>query len=130
MAAISENNLVASHIAIGEDGQARIAGTGYKVRLMAGWHRYRGATAEQMQQGHPDLTMAQVYSVLAYYYDHKEEMDADMDRREAEMERMRQEAGESPFVKRMKAAGLLPHQYTLTDEQVYEELAEEQAKQP
>ena len=124
----TRNQVVASHIVIGPDGQARIAGTGYKVRLMAGWHRYRGETPEQMQQGHPDLTMAQVYSVLAYYYEHKEEMDADMDRREQEVERMRAEAGEPPFVARMKAAGLLPQKHTLTDEQLLaEEEAEEQA---
>ena len=81
--------VVMSHIVIGPDGQARIACTGYKVRLMAGWHRFRGETPEQMQMGHPDLTMAQVYSVLAYYYDHKEEMDAEMDQRNAMAEKMR-----------------------------------------
>ena len=123
-----QEQVVPSHIVIGPDGQARVAGTGYKVRLMAGWHRYRGETPEQIQQGHPDLTMGQVYSVLAYYYDHKEEMDAEMDRKEAEAECMRAEAGESPVVKRLKEAGLLPIKHHLTDEQLYAELAEAKAR--
>ncbi len=134
MAAVLESNqqeqVVASHIVIGPDGQARVAGTGYKVRIMAGWHRYHGYTPEQIQSdGHPELTLAQVYSVFAYYYDHKAEMDAEMDRDEAEVERMRAEAGEPPFVARMKAAGLLPIKHTLTDEQLMaEEEAEKQAR--
>jgi uncharacterized protein (DUF433 family) len=121
--------VVPSYIVIGEDGQARVAGTGYKVRIMAGWHRFRGDGPEEMQQGHPDLSMAQVYSVLAYYYDHKEELDADMDRREQEMERMRAEAGEPPFVARMKAEGLLPHKHPPMEDQLQvEEKAERQAQ--
>jgi uncharacterized protein (DUF433 family) len=122
MAAIAEREIVKSHIAIGEDGIARVAGTGYKVRLLAGEHRYRGYDAHQIQKAHPDLTLGQVHSVLAYYYDHKAEMDADMDRLEQMAERMRQEAGESPFVKRMKESGLLPHKNVLTDEELYAEI--------
>jgi uncharacterized protein (DUF433 family) len=125
---MQQEQSVPSHIVIGPDGQARVAGTGYKVRLMAGWHRFRGETADQMREGHPDLTMAQVYSVLAYYYDHKDEMDAEMDRKSAEAERMRLEAGESPVAKRLREAGLLTTKDTLTDEQLrIEKEAEAQA---
>ncbi len=122
MAAITEPQIVQSHIVIGADGQARVAGTGYKVRLLAGEHRHRGYTAEQIQKAHPDMTLAQAHSVLAYYYDHKAEMDADMDQREADAERMRREAGEPPFVARLKATGLLPHKQITTDEELYAEI--------
>lgn len=31
--------------------------------------------AEEIQRQHPHLTLGQIYSCLAYYYDHQEEMD-------------------------------------------------------
>lgn len=114
-----------SHIIIDDNGTAYVAGTGYKVRLLAGEHRYRGADAEQIQKAHPDLTLAQAHSILAYYYDHKAEMDADMDRREEMVRKMRSEAGEPPFVTRMKAAGILPLRRVTTDEELYAEIETE-----
>jgi len=45
---------------------------------------------------------------LAYYYDHKVEIDATIERQFQEVERMRAEAGESPVVKRLRAEGKLP----------------------
>jgi len=119
MGAVLEKQILPSHLAIGEDGIVRVAGTGLKVRLLAGHHRYHGYTAEQLTQAHVDLTLGQAHSVLAYYYDHKAEMDADMDRRNEMAERMRAEAEETPFVTRMKAAGILPHQETPAWEQAF-----------
>lgn len=113
---------VDSHIIIDENGTAYVSGTGYKVRILAGEHRYHGANAEQIRKAHPEMTLAQAHSVLAYYYDHKAEMDADMDRREEMVAKMRAEAGEPPFVARMKAAGLLPLKRVTTDEELYAEI--------
>ena len=52
--------------------------------------------------------MGQIHSALAYYWDHKEELDTDIARRSAFAERMRREAPPSPFVERLRAQGLLP----------------------
>jgi hypothetical protein len=51
--------------------------------------------------------MSQIYSALAYYWDNKEELDADIKRRGEYAEKLRKEAGESPFVARLRAQGLL-----------------------
>ena len=112
MGAVLEKQILPSHLAIGEDGIVRVAGTGLKVRLLAGHHRYHGYTAEQLTQAHVDLTLAQAHSVLAHYYDHKAEMDADMDRRNEMAERMRAEAGEPPFLARWRAEGRWPRPET------------------
>jgi len=40
---------------------------------------------------------------LAYYWDRKEELDADMERRFQYVEKLRREAGESPLVKKLRA---------------------------
>lgn len=49
--------------------------------------------------------MSQIHSALAYYWDHKAELDADRGQRFQYAEKLRQEAGESPFVTRIKAEG-------------------------
>jgi hypothetical protein len=51
--------------------------------------------------------MSQIYSALAYYWEHKEEIDADMQRRFVYAERLRLEAGESPLAQRLRAEGLI-----------------------
>ncbi len=39
--------------------------------------------------------MSQIYSALAYYWDNKEELDADIQQRFERVEKLRQAAGES-----------------------------------
>jgi uncharacterized protein (DUF433 family) len=61
------------HIVIDDNGSARIKGSGIKVRFVAQWTQI-GLTPEQMVE-HYDLTLAQVYAALSYYYDHREKID-------------------------------------------------------
>jgi hypothetical protein len=51
--------------------------------------------------------MGQVHSALAYYWDHREEVEADLARRQEYAERLRAEAGESPVVAKLRARGLI-----------------------
>ncbi|ASC69880.1 hypothetical protein XM38_008100 [Halomicronema hongdechloris C2206] len=51
--------------------------------------------------------MSQIYGALSYYWDHKADLDAAIEADLQEAEAMRLEAGESPFVARLKAQGLL-----------------------
>jgi hypothetical protein len=51
--------------------------------------------------------MGQIYSALAYYWDNKEELDADMQRRFENVEALRQQAGESALVKKLRVRGLI-----------------------
>jgi hypothetical protein len=51
----------------------------------------------------PHLGLGQIYSALAYYWDHKDELDADLRRRREYGERMREELGQPPVVKRCAA---------------------------
>lgn len=58
----------------------------------------QGYTAEQIasEAVYPDLTLAEVYAALHYYYDHKEEIDREIDEESAEVKRRAQESM-SPF---------------------------------
>jgi uncharacterized protein (DUF433 family) len=84
-----------------------IAGTTMKVIELVMAQIAYGWSPEELQFQHPYLTMSQIHSALAYYWDNKEELDADIKRREEYAEKLRREAGESPFVARLRAQGLL-----------------------
>jgi hypothetical protein len=66
-----------------------------------------GWSPEELHFQHPYLSMGQIYSALAYYADHQEEIDRDIRRQLEFVERLREEAGPSPLVARLKAQGLI-----------------------
>ncbi len=69
---------VDSHVILEADGTARIGTTRYKVSHLAAEHFHYGWTAEELLRQHPDLRPEEVYSALAYFYDHQAEMLAEM----------------------------------------------------
>jgi hypothetical protein len=44
------------------------------VQHLAGEHYHYGWTAEELLRQHPDLRPEEVYSALAYFYDHYDEL--------------------------------------------------------
>jgi uncharacterized protein (DUF433 family) len=58
----------------GEDGVFRI--TGSRVTLDSIVHVFKnGATAEQIQEDFPSLTLPDIYAVITYYLQHPREVD-------------------------------------------------------
>ncbi|WP_017715817.1 DUF433 domain-containing protein [Kamptonema formosum] len=95
------------HIQLDERNVPFIAGTTMKVvELITSVHAY-GWSPEELHFQYPHITLSQIHSALAYYWEHKEEIDADMKRREEYAEKLQKEAGESPFAARLRAQGLL-----------------------
>lgn len=71
-------DVLAQHIEIvpGLDGdKARIAGHRIRVQDVAIWHEKLGLTADEIVSAFPTLTLADVYAALAYYFDHREEIE-------------------------------------------------------
>ena len=96
------------HIQIDELGNALIAGSTMKVAELATSYLTYGWGAGELYEQYPHLSLGQIYSALAYYWDHKEALDADMRRRETYVRELEDANPESPFVVRMKAEGILP----------------------
>lgn len=95
------------HIVTDEKGVPLIEGTTVKVvELVLDTHAY-GWSPDELQFQHPRLTLGQIHSALAYYWDHKEEMDGDIERRLERVEQIRREVGPSRLAARLKAKGLL-----------------------
>ncbi len=66
------------HISLDERGVAYIAGTRIKVRHIAIARTEQGMTAEEMQEAWPHLSLAQLYAALAWYLDHKAQVDEEI----------------------------------------------------
>jgi uncharacterized protein (DUF433 family) len=98
---------VRAPIALDGEGVAYIEGTTAKVIEIVLAKETSGLTPEQLQEELPHLSLAQIYAALAYYHQHKEELDADIERRRKLVQRMREEAGPSPVAARLRAEGKL-----------------------
>ncbi len=58
-------------------GKPCIAGTGLRVTDLVIAHLFHKRTPDQIASDY-DVTLAQVYASLAYYYEHKAELDSDI----------------------------------------------------
>jgi uncharacterized protein (DUF433 family) len=59
-------------------GKPRIAGSRIQVKHVVIWHDRMGQSPSQIVSEYPHLTLADVYAALAYYHDHREEINADI----------------------------------------------------
>jgi len=90
-----------SQIEIDDQGVAWITGANTKVievvldKLAYGW------SAEEMHFQHPHLSLAQIHTALAYYYEHQEQLDSDIARRRKDVEKMAAESAHSPLRRKL-----------------------------
>ena len=75
-------------------GKAAIDHTRVRVMNVVFLHK-QGKTTAEIQETYPDLTPAQVYAALAYYYDNPEEIEAELRADETAAERYDQERAEA-----------------------------------
>jgi uncharacterized protein (DUF433 family) len=93
------------HIALDDRGVPIIVGANTKVVEVVTLMQAHGLSPEEICHQLPHLSMGQVHSALAYYWDHKDEIDGDARRREEFAERMRRETGQPPIVARLTQRG-------------------------
>jgi uncharacterized protein (DUF433 family) len=92
------------HIEMSPDvagGKPRIAGRRITVQNVVVWHERMGRTPDEIAAEY-DLTLADVYAALAYYFDHREEIDQSIAESEAFVEALRQQ---TPSKLRQKLQG-------------------------
>jgi uncharacterized protein (DUF433 family) len=81
-------------------GKPHILGHRVKVKHVAVWHEGMGMSPKQIVAEHPTITLAQVHSALAYYYDHREEIQAEIAEEEREYETLR--AGQPSILEKIR----------------------------
>jgi len=96
------------HVQIDANGVPIITDTTMKVVELVMAQRAYGWSPEELRFQHPYLTLGQIHSALAYYWDHQEALDADIERRWQYAEEARRKAGPSPLAVKLRAQGLLP----------------------
>jgi uncharacterized protein (DUF433 family) len=70
-------------------GKPRIAGHRIRVQDIVVWHDRMGQSADEIVSDFPQLSLADVYAALAYYHDHRAEIDSQMEADEKLVEEMR-----------------------------------------
>ena len=60
-------------------GQPIITGTKFPVHSVVNYVLRQGLSPEELVKEFSHLTLAQVYDALSYYYDHKKEIDRELD---------------------------------------------------
>jgi len=94
------------HVEIHDDGVPYIAGTTMKVVELVEAQQAYGWSPEEVHFQFPHLTLGMVHGALAYYWDHREEVDSDLKRRLRLADEYRQQAGPSPLAAKIRALGL------------------------
>jgi len=94
------------HIILDEAHVPLITGTRVKVIELVLDHLAYGWSPEELHFQHPQLTMGQIHSALAYYWDHKAELDHDIERRLQFVDQLQQTLPPSSLVERLKARRL------------------------
>lgn len=95
------------HIVLNEGGIPIIDGTSMKVIELVLETTAYGWSPDELLFQHPYLSLGQIHSALAYYWDHADELDSDIEQRLEKVESLRQDAGPSPLRERLKAKGLI-----------------------
>jgi uncharacterized protein (DUF433 family) len=93
------------HIILNEARVPMIAGTRMKVIELALDHLAYGWSPEELHFQHPHLTLGQIHSALAYYWDHKAELDEDIERRLQHVDQLQQTIPSTSLAERLKARG-------------------------
>jgi len=93
------------HIVLDASGTPLIAGTTMKVGELVLDQQAYGWSPEELHFQHPYLSLGQIHSALAYYWDHQEKIDRDLDRRFEFAERLRHSLPQPSLVARLKAEG-------------------------
>jgi uncharacterized protein (DUF433 family) len=59
-------------------GKPRIAGHRITVSDVAIWHERMGMSPDEIVFEYPTITLSDVHAALAYYYDHRDEVDQEI----------------------------------------------------
>lgn len=93
------------HIVLDEERVPSIAGTTMKVAELVVEQQAYGWSPEELHFQHPYLDLGQIYSALAYYWDHREELDRDVRRRLELVTELSSETKSASLAERLRARG-------------------------
>ncbi len=97
-----------AHVWVDDTNVAWIDQTNVKVIEVVLDTLAHGSSAEEVHFQYPDLSLAQIYAALSYYFDHQAELDAEIERQLQEVDSLRAKATGSPAREKLRREGKLP----------------------
>jgi uncharacterized protein (DUF433 family) len=94
--------VVENHIEIDENRVAWIADTKVKVIEIALDKLAHGSSPEELHFQYPHLSMAQIHSALAYYYNHREELESEILNRLSQVNELAAQQANSPLQQKLR----------------------------
>ena len=82
------------YIVLSEEGLAIIEGTTTKVIELVEEKNAYGVSPEELHLWHPYLSLAQIHAALTYYWDHKEDLDREIEQSEDRLKEWMQQREE------------------------------------
>jgi len=98
-------DVVRQHIEIvaGAGGpKARIAGHRIRIEDVAIWHEKLGLSPDAIVDAIPTLTLADVHAALAYYWDHRDEIERQIAAGSVEANELRRLIGPGPLAEKRR----------------------------
>ncbi len=92
-----------NHISLDASGTAWVRDKNVKVLEIVQDHLAYGWSADTIHEQHPGLSLAEVHSALAFYYDHTAEIEKQISGLGEELGKLRATTGESFLQKRLHA---------------------------
>lgn len=93
------------HILLNEHQEPVIAGTTMKVTELVLDHLAYGWSPEELHFQHPHVTLGQIHSALAYYWDHQADLDRTIKQRLQTVQQLQQASPSKSVAERLKARG-------------------------
>jgi uncharacterized protein (DUF433 family) len=82
-------------------GEPHILGHRIKVRHVALWYDRMGMSPAEITATHPTITLAQVHAALAYYYGHRDEIEAAIAEEDRFVDELKSSSGSSPLQEKL-----------------------------
>ncbi|MBW3597223.1 MAG: DUF433 domain-containing protein [Planctomycetes bacterium] len=90
------------HVELTDEGVPIVSGTQTKVIEVALDRLAHHWDADEIHRQHPHLTLGQIHSALAYYYDHRDELDRAIQEGLDRVAEIQEKLGESPIAARIR----------------------------
>jgi uncharacterized protein (DUF433 family) len=90
------------HVILNDKGIPFIAGTTIKVNELVLEYLADQSSPETLQRQHPYLSMGQIHSALAYYWDNKKQMDEEIQKDLEDIEKIKKIMPVPAFASRLK----------------------------
>lgn len=90
------------HIVLDDQGVPHISGTTMKVAELVVAQMAYGWSPDELAFQFPYLSLGQIHSALAYYWDHKADIDEQIRRDDARVKQLRQSLPEPPVVSKLR----------------------------